>query len=142
MAIKLNVQKSFEDIEIGSLTFQLDLSDDNLRKQQREARAQADEMIKLQTDIREKADNLTEAEINTMMNEVRDSVIIGIDALLEKGAGMKIYDEIGGSTVVLVDVLLQLKAEIDKKMQSVNKKQAEQYKPNRAQKRLNQKSKK
>lgn len=142
MAIKLNIQQAYEDIEVGSLTFRIDLSDDHLRAQQEMAQQKSKEMNDLQAKVDEEKQQLSNEEILQLMNQVRDTVVNGIDQLLEEGAGMQIYEEVGKSTVVLSDVFAQISNVINDRMNQSSQQRAQTYTANREQRRKTTKSKK
>lgn len=124
MARKIEIKKAYEEVEIGTKTYRIDLSDDKVHEYQEffvKYEKEANELentdvtelsIEEQNAFREKTKNLTKAMIN---------VILGEDAFED------VYEATGRSSIVMFDVISQLMDIIEERSTDFKEKAKEYY---------------
>ncbi len=124
MARKIEIKKAYEEVEIGTKTYRIDLSDDKVNEYQEffvKYEKEANELentdvtelsIEEQNTFREKTKNLTKAMIN---------VILGEDAFED------VYEATGRSSIVMFDVISQLMDIIEERSTDFKEKAKEYY---------------
>jgi hypothetical protein len=105
MAIKINVQKSYEELDIAGVTYILDMNDEKMKgyvkafhKYEKEAKKLA---AKDFTDMTE----AEQAEATDMNREIMEEIL---DLLLGEGSFAKIYRDTGKSLMVVAHIILQI----------------------------------
>ncbi|AZS49221.1 hypothetical protein BpsS140_00028 [Bacillus phage vB_BpsS-140] len=111
MAIKIDVKKTHEDIDIGGTIYRIDVSDDTRRRFMKERRAidaKAEELQAIDVDKLD-GDEAIKYEDDVLENMRKiTTILIGEDAF------DPIYEVCGRSTFVFVDVIEQVTAVMDK----------------------------
>lgn len=108
--IKIDVERKFIPIQIGSNEFEFDLSDDAILKLQETYKKVVNNVEKVKLD-----DSLSEKQrIETTKKMQKEAV----DFLLGRGAFDKIYAEVG-SISSITDVLMELNEQLPKEIENV-----------------------
>lgn len=104
-AIKIDIKKSYEEVEIGGEVYRIELNDDLKKKYLKADREFTAEMAVLQEADEEKMSDDEKLEFD---DKARQSLKKMVDFLLGDGAYEKIYKASGRSTWVVVDIVYQV----------------------------------
>lgn len=104
-AIKIQVEKVTEDVEIGSLSYTLDLSDEKIEEQ-----------LAFYDKFKDKTDKYEGVDLATVDAATRKEILVDrkqtvtemLDVLLGEGEFERVYNEVGRSIVVTSNVIVQL----------------------------------
>lgn len=109
--VKINVQKAYEEFEIGDKVYQLSLADSHLIKVKKES-----EKIEKKLESMKSFEKILELTKETM------------DMYFSKeGAGQEIFETCGKSTYVMTGVVKQIKDFISMKTEEIKAIKAEEY---------------
>lgn len=124
MAIKIQVEKVTEDVEIGSLTYTLDLSDEKIEEQ-----LAFYDKFKNKTDKYEGVDLSTvdAATRKEIMDDRKQTVKEMVEALLGEGQFEPVYNEVGRSLVVMSNVIVQLTEIMQERITNISEKSKTYY---------------
>lgn len=116
-AIKIQVEKVTEDVEIGSLTYTLDLSDENI-----EVQLDFYDKFKDKTDKYEGVDLATvdSATRKEILEDRKQTVKEMLEVLLGEGSFDQVYSEVGRSVVVTSNVIVQLTDVMKNRITQIN----------------------
>ncbi|MEM5012064.1 hypothetical protein WKH57_15190 [Niallia taxi] len=116
-AIKIQVEKVTQDVEIGSLTYTLDLSDENI-----EVQLAFYDKFKDKTDKYEGVDLATvdSATRKEILEDRKQTVKEMLEVLLGEGSFDQVYSEVGRSIVVTSNVIVQLTDVMKERITQIN----------------------
>lgn len=124
MAIKIDVQKTYEEVEIIDSVYRLELNDESMKKYDKLFLKFRKESLKMSerdySKMTEKERKAAEKENHTMMFEVTE-------ALLGEGSFEKIYSETGRSLFIMADIIMQLMQVVDKRLSIFKEKEKAYY---------------
>lgn len=124
MAIKINVQKAYETVDIAGNEYVMDLSDDNLKKYDQAFREFREESLNLSEKQFEGMTEQEQKEAEQKNYEIMEKVS---DLLLGEGAFAKVYRDTGKSLLVMADVLLQLMDVVQGRLETFKKRERSYY---------------
>jgi hypothetical protein len=119
MAIKIDVQKSYEEVDIGGDIYILDLNDDKIQ-----------EYIAAFDDFQKELEKLGKKDLESMSKAERDQFTKQNQELIEKltdlmlgnGSFVKVYQKTGKSLMVMTDILVQLMGVVTDKVEKFKSK--------------------
>ncbi|WP_026584199.1 hypothetical protein [Bacillus sp. J33] len=124
MAIKINVQKAYEEVDIAGKVYVMDLNDHKLQEYTKAFKEFRKESLNLSekdfADMTE--DEQTSAERKNL--ELMEKVA---DLLLGKGSFQKVYRDTGKSLMIMADILLQLMDVVNGKLETFKKREKTYY---------------
>lgn len=124
MAIKINVQKAYEEVDIAGKVYVMDLNDHKLQEYTKAFKEFRKESLNLSekdfADMTE--DEQTSAERKNL--ELMEKVA---DLLLGKGSFQKVYRDTGKSLMIMADILLQLMDVVNGKLETFKKREKAYY---------------
>ncbi|PAD67029.1 hypothetical protein CHH83_20905 [Bacillus sp. 7586-K] len=124
MAIKIEVQKAYEEVDIADKIYRIDMTDEKM-KQHLTTYAKFQKEIKELEKIDASSTSPDEAiKINEKTKELFEEVI---NLLLGDGSFDEVYEVCGKSTVVLSDVLRQLMENVRNRFDKINEKNKAYY---------------
>ncbi|MBT2688258.1 hypothetical protein J7I93_08700 [Bacillus sp. ISL-47] len=124
MAIKINVQKAYEEVDIAGKVYVMDLNDHKLQEYTKAFKQFRKESLNLSekdfADMTE--DEQTSAERKNL--ELMEKVA---DLLLGKGSFQKVYRDTGKSLMIMADILLQLMDVVNGRLETFKKREKAYY---------------
>jgi hypothetical protein len=119
MAIKIDVQKSYEEVDIAGDIFILDLNDEKIK-----------EYTAAFDDFQKESEKLSKKDLESMSKDERDKFSKQNHELLKKvtdlmlgdGSFVKIYHKTGKSLMVMTDILVQLMEVVTNKIEKFKSK--------------------
>ena len=124
MAIKIDVQKTYEEVEILDSAYRLELNDESMKRYDKVFLKFRKESLKMSerdySKMTSKEQKAAEKENHEMMFEVTE-------ALLGEGSFEKIYSETGKSLLVMADIIMQLMQVVDKRLKVFKEKEKAYY---------------
>lgn len=105
MAIKIDVQKSYEEVEISGVVYRVDLNDDRLKEYIKAFDEFRDESLKISEKEFVEMSKEEQAEATKRNYEIMEKVT---DLMLGTGSFEKVYNDTGRSLMVMTNVLFQL----------------------------------
>lgn len=123
-AIKIDIKKNYEEVEIGGKVYRIDLSDDIKKKYLQVDREFTTEMEELQSV--DEADLSDEQKLD-FDERARQSLKKVVDFLLGDGSYDEIYEVAGRSTWVVLDITLQVSKVVKGHMDEFKNKEAEKF---------------
>lgn len=124
MAIKIDVQKTYEEVEIVDSVYRMSLSDESMKAYDKVFKKFRKESLKMSerdySKMTDKEQKAAEKENHAMMFEV-------VEALLGEGSFDKIYSDTGKSLLVVADIIMQLMGVVDKRLKVFKEKEKAYY---------------
>ncbi|MFD5849704.1 hypothetical protein ACFWGC_05865 [Cytobacillus pseudoceanisediminis] len=124
MAIKIDVQKTYEEVEIADKVYRMYLNDESLREYDKVFKRFRKESAKMKD--RDYSD-MTEKEQKAAEKENYEIMFTVVEVLLGEGSFEKVYADTGKSLIVMADIILQLMEVVGKRMQTFKKREKAYY---------------
>lgn len=124
MAIKINVQKAYEEVEIADKIYRMYLNDEKLREYDKVFRKFRKESLKMSERDYSK---MTDKEQKAAEKENYEIMFSVVELLLGEGSFEKVYADTGKSLLVMTDIIMQLMEVVGKRMQAFKKREKAYY---------------
>lgn len=124
MAIKIDIQQAYEEVEIADKEYRIDMTDEKM-KQHLTTYAKFQKEIKSMENI--DAENASPDEVIQVNERTKALFKEVLDLLLGEGSFEEVYNACGKSTVVLSDVLRQLMELVRSRFDKINEKNKAYY---------------
>lgn len=124
MAIKIDVQKTYEEVEIADKVYRMYLNDESLREYDKVFKRFRKESAKMKD--RDYSD-MTEKEQKAAEKENYEIMFTVVEVLLGEGSFENVYADTGKSLIVMADIILQLMEVVGKRMQTFKKREKAYY---------------
>jgi hypothetical protein len=119
MAIKIDVQKSYEEVDIAGDLYILDINDDKIK----EYTSAFDNFQKESEKLSKKElESISKAEIDEFSKKNQELIEKLVDLMLGEGSFVKIYHKTGKSLMVMTDILVQLMEVVTNKIEKFKSK--------------------
>ncbi|WP_394136853.1 hypothetical protein [Cytobacillus oceanisediminis] len=124
MAIKIDVQKAYEEVDIAGKIYMMDLNDDKLKEYSNAFKEFRKESLNLSEKDYEA---MTEKEQEAAEKKNAELMEKLADLLLGKGAFQKVYRDTGKSLMIIADILLQLMDVVNGRLETFKKREKAYY---------------
>lgn len=124
MAIKIDVQKTYEEVDIAGTVYKVDLNDEKLKEYMKAFEEFREESEKLNKKDFHEMSEAEQKEATDKSNELMKKVS---DLILGKGSFEKVYHDTGCSLMVMTHILVQLIEVVNNKMAAFKSKGAAYY---------------
>jgi hypothetical protein len=124
MAIKINVQKSYEEVDIAGKIYIIDLNDDKLKEYTRafhEFRTEANKLSEKDFVEMSKEEQEAEEKKNYELMEKLGDLLLG------EGSFRKVYHDIGKSLMVMAEIIMQLMEVVNSRVENFKNKGKSYY---------------
>ncbi|UQX56135.1 hypothetical protein M5V91_11190 [Cytobacillus pseudoceanisediminis] len=115
MAIKIDVQKTYEEVKIADKIYRMYLNDAKLREYDKVFRKFRKESVKMSERDYSK---MTDKEQKSAEKENYEIMFSVVELLLGEGSFEKVYKDTGNSLLVMADIIMQLMEVVGKRMQA------------------------
>lgn len=124
MAIKIDVQKAYEEVDIAGKIYVMDLNDEKMKEYTKAFNEFRKESFKLSEKDYAEMTTEEQEEAEKKNYELMEKVS---DLLLGEGSFQKVYRDTGKSLMVMADILLQLMDVVNGRLETFKNKEKAYY---------------